>query len=85
MEGASLKPYMLEMAGRALFGAQWRRPLAAALDVDARLIQRWAAGEREIPWTETPKVLALLEREATSSEWRARDLRGAAAAIEGFK
>jgi hypothetical protein len=56
--------------------------MAAALDIDARLMQRWAAGQRGIPETVAPAVLDLLAREASPLEARALALRRAAAAIE---
>lgn len=34
---------MLASAGAALYGPRWRKPLAAALDVDERQIRRWLA------------------------------------------
>ncbi|KMO27744.1 hypothetical protein PUR29_25735 [Methylobacterium ajmalii] len=76
-----MTPDLLAAAGEALFGSEWRRPLASALDVDARLMQRWAAGQRGIPDTVAPALLALLEREASPLEARALALRRAAAAI----
>lgn len=42
----------LEQIGRALYGPEWVSPLARALDVALRTVQRWAAGEIETPdWT----------------------------------
>lgn len=77
-----MTPALLAVAGETLFGPEWRRPLAAALDVDARLIQRWAAGQRDIPETVAPALLTLLWREAIGLERRAEAMRRAAAAIE---
>lgn len=77
-----MTPDVLATAGAALFGDEWRRPLAAALDVDPRLVQRWAAGQRDIPLTVAPALLDLLGREASPLEARAQALRRAAAAIE---
>ncbi|SFE90173.1 hypothetical protein [Methylobacterium sp. yr596] len=77
-----MTPYLLAASGVALFGDEWRRPLAAALGVDPRLVQRWAAGQREIPGTVAPALLALLGRKASGLEGRAQALRRAAAAIE---
>ncbi len=77
-----MTPDLLAAAGEALFGPEWRRPLASALGVDARLVQRWAAGQRGIPPEVAPALLALLEREASPLEARALALRRAAAAIE---
>jgi hypothetical protein len=35
--------------GEALFGSDWKAPLARALGMNRRTIIRYAAGEREIP------------------------------------
>ncbi|MDP4021093.1 hypothetical protein Q8W71_00520 [Methylobacterium sp. NEAU 140] len=77
-----MTPALLAAAGEALFGSEWRRALAAALGVDPRLVQRWASGQREIPGTVAPALLALLRREALGLEGQALALRRAAAAIE---
>ncbi|KMO15953.1 hypothetical protein [Methylobacterium platani] len=76
-----MTPDLLAVAGEALFGSEWRRALAAALGVDPRLVQRWAGGQREIPGTVAPALLALLGREASGLEGRALAMRRAAAAI----
>ncbi|MFH6786661.1 hypothetical protein [Methylobacterium sp. MA0201] len=76
-----MTPYLLAASGVALFGDEWRRPLAAALGVDPRLMQRWAAGQRDIPPSVAPALLALLGREAFGLEGRVLALRRAAAAI----
>lgn len=76
-----MTPDLLAAAGEALYGSEWRRPLAAALGVDARLMQRWAAGQRNIPETVAPALLGLLGREAAGLEGRAQAMRRAAAAI----
>lgn len=37
----------------ALFGANWRSPLAHALNIDKRAVQRWANGQNAVPdWVE---------------------------------
>lgn len=77
-----MTPALLATAGEALFGPEWRRPLAAALDVDVRLVQRWAAGQRGIPDAVAPALLAMLRREASGLEAQALAMRRAAAAIE---
>lgn len=46
------KPHCISAAklaeiGQALFGPSWQTPLADALGVAVRTVQRWAAGERE--------------------------------------
>lgn len=40
---------LLWLAAPALLGDQWQTPLARLLDVDDRLVRRWAAGSREVP------------------------------------
>lgn len=82
MEGAALRPDLLAVAGEALFGPEWRRPLASALDVDPRLIQRWAVGQRAIPPEVAPALLTLLWREATGLKARAQAMLQAAEAIQ---
>jgi len=44
-----MTPDALASAGRLLFGGQWQSPLARALGVNRRTIQRWLSG------TETPR------------------------------
>jgi hypothetical protein len=44
-----MTPALLEAVGRALYGEYWRDPLAADLGVSVRSVQRWAAGEFNIP------------------------------------
>lgn len=49
-----MNPTDLETAAKLLFGSErfgfgWQRPLARALDVDDRLVRRWASGERSVP------------------------------------
>lgn len=36
-------------AGESLFGEAWQQPLAKALGVNLRTLQRWANGQNEIP------------------------------------
>ena len=40
---------LLTEAATALLGTLWQSPLARMLDVDGRLVRRWAAGERPVP------------------------------------
>lgn len=44
-----MTPEELRDAGEALFGPRWQTPLAAALDVQLRTLQRWASGDRRVP------------------------------------
>lgn len=51
----------LAEAGQALYGAAWQSPLARDLGVAVRTMQRWAAGEFQIPdgvWAEISKICA---------------------------
>jgi len=52
----SIEPYVrvrgervIRQAGRAIFGAGWHGPLARALDVSLRSVQRWAGEKVHIP------------------------------------
>lgn len=49
----------LAEAGSALYGALWQSPLARDLGVAVRTMQRWAAGEFEIPDGVWPELAAL--------------------------
>jgi hypothetical protein len=42
-------PALLTQTGTALFGAEFRPQLAAALGVDARAVRRWCAGTAPVP------------------------------------
>jgi hypothetical protein len=35
--------------GQALYGSQWKRPLARALDVNDRAVRNWVSGKWELP------------------------------------
>jgi hypothetical protein len=39
----------LAMAGSRIYGEHWRAPLAMALGVGPRTLQRWASGRNPIP------------------------------------
>lgn len=57
---------LLSQAGEALMGPQWQAPLARALGVNLRTMQRWAAGDGQPPdsvWTDIRKLLALRKSE----------------------
>lgn len=56
-----MTPTELETRAAAMYGADWQSQLARRIDVDARTVRRWKAGDREIPgWVDV--VLGLLER-----------------------
>jgi len=44
-----MTPEQLENVGRRLFGHRWQTPMAGALSVAVRTVQRWAAGQVDIP------------------------------------
>lgn len=44
-----MTPALLVETGRALYGSDWRSPLADELGVHQRTVRRWAAGEFPIP------------------------------------
>ncbi len=45
----SITPADLARLGALLYGDEWQTPLAAALGVSLRSVQRWAAGGAAIP------------------------------------
>lgn len=56
-----MTPDRLAKIATLLLGARWQRPLSRELDVDDRLVRRWASGERPIPeWVE-PRLLEMVE------------------------
>jgi hypothetical protein len=49
----------LHQVGAALFGPYWQTPLADALSVAVRTVQRWAAGDTAMPdsvWLDIAKL-----------------------------
>lgn len=83
----------LVAAGEAIFGSEWRGPMAELLGpyhpdgprdhIDARRVRRWAAGTMEVDeWVVLvlPKVLTT---EAEMREAEAAEMRRIAAVIEG--
>lgn len=79
-----MTPDLLAAAGVALFGPEWKRPLAAALGayfpegprdtLDPRAVQRWATGQKVIPdWVGAALHRLLIdEAECLEGEARAR-------------
>lgn len=60
------KRALLAQAGRALYGARWRRPLSLALDAPLNTCQLWSSGARPIPpetWPDILKLIAAKRRE----------------------
>lgn len=63
----------LNAVGAALYGPQWQSQLARDLDVSVRTMQRWAAGEFEIPegvWSDIAKLCKT--RGADLDKWAKR-------------
>lgn len=65
-------------AGRAMFGDEWQRPLAVALDLNERTVRRIAQAEREgrdypVAPGALRQLLELLNQESRKLEARARD------------
>lgn len=59
--------------GRALYGEAWQSPLARDLDVNLRTLQRWAAGDFQIPegiWAEIAPLCKA--RSAALAKWEKR-------------
>jgi hypothetical protein len=57
----------IDQVAPLLYGPSWQTPLAEALHLSVRTVQRWARGERE-PGPEIWKAMSVLMRE------RQRDL-----------
>lgn len=74
-------PALLALAGKALYGDQWQRPLALALERDNRLVRRWAAGDRDIPQEVWEPLRALLRDRAAAL---AAEVRAVAAALDAL-
>lgn len=51
---------MLHRAARALYGPEWQTPLAGALGINIRTVQRWAAGDFNPPSGVWADMLPLL-------------------------
>lgn len=45
--------------GAAIYGPQWQSPLARALGINVRTVQRWAAGESDPPATVMNDLVAM--------------------------
>lgn len=62
----------INKVGRALYGRQWRGPLAEALNVNERTVRRWANGEFEINqhvWSDI--MIILNDRESSLAKAKA--------------
>ena len=69
-------PALFCEVGEALYGTLWKTPLAFALDVDFRTLQRWANGDREIPDGVWDDLAELCGRRAQRLFDLARSLKG---------
>lgn len=61
-----MTPSQLTAAGRALYGARWKSPLARDLSITKRTMERWAGGEYAIPDWVWPEIERLLQRRAAA-------------------
>ncbi len=53
----------------ALFGPSWVRPLAEALEVNERTVQRWRGGSNEVPdWVPGELTVLLATKSETCSK-----------------
>lgn len=59
-----MTPAQLQATGRLLYGDNWKGPLARALGINKRVVQRWANGQWEVPETVEPEIRQL-QRDAT--------------------
>lgn len=76
---------LVSSVAQMLYGDDWQRPLARGLgplhpegareSIDARLVRRWAAGERPVPGWVGTALVSLLESEAFGHEAKGRALR----------
>lgn len=70
---------LLSTVGRSLFGEYWQKPLAEALGVNLRTLQRWAAGSFEPAAESRPGLLADMRKLVIA---RGRELDRVVAAID---
>lgn len=53
---------MLKLAGQALYGERWQKPLSRDLGVSDRMIRYWAAGSHDLPTDIADRLLAALRQ-----------------------
>lgn len=70
-----MTPTDLATAGASLYGDHWKEPLAAALGVTRRSIDRWLDGSRGIPVLLAQEI-ADLQRATTHATTAARRVLG---------
>ena len=61
----SLDPAALAESGEAIFGPDWKTPMAEELGVGRRTISRWAAGDFNIPPGIAGELADVAERAAS--------------------
>jgi DNA-binding transcriptional regulator YiaG len=44
-----MAPSEIARIGERIYGRKWRRPLAAALEVDVATLRRWTSGQIAVP------------------------------------
>jgi hypothetical protein len=52
----------INKVGQALYGDNWRAPLAKALDVNERTVRRWADGEITLSEKIKPELIKLIDQ-----------------------
>ena len=66
---------LLALAGNALYGLRWKRPLSRELDVPLNTCQLWETGIRAIPPEIWPQILKLVEEKQRELRRSARMLK----------
>lgn len=72
-----MTPEQLRAMGEMLYGRDWITPLANALDINVRNVERWSSGARPIPDSILPKFAKLCRT-------KSHDLADYAAWLERF-
>ena len=74
-----MTPDLLRTIGESLYGAYWIKPLAEALQVNARTVQRWALGQYAPSPHAVPGLLADMRKLLVA---RGRDLERVIALVD---
>ena len=74
-----MPPDLLRTIGESLYGAYWIKPLADALQVNARTVQRWAIGQYAPSPHAAPGLLADMRKLLVA---RGRDLARVVAMVD---
>lgn len=59
MQGGS---EVLRLAGQALYGERWQKPLSRDLGVTDRMVRYWAAGSHDLPTEIADRLLEALRQ-----------------------